>query len=227
MATTRQKLNSVITGDIVGSTQLNPADRKIMVKAMNQLGDMLTKAEYALKSQEVFRGDSFQLLMNENSRILDVALLIRAYMRGIELESSAQLDVRLGIGVGQIEFRAKTQNESDGTAFRLAAQALEFATKNNLANIWILTNNAALDEHLNTINVAWETIISRWTVAQSKSIQWSLQGLVHQEIANKLKVTQPTITRSLQSADDKVIHYLKAYCQKLISTYLEQEVKTS
>ena len=227
MAQLRHKLISVITGDMVGSTQLDPADRKLMVKAMNNLGDMLTKAGFVLKSQEVFRGDSFQVVMNESSRILDVALLIRAHMRGIELESQAQLDVRLGIGVGQIEFKAKTQNESDGTAFRLAAQALEHATKNNLANIWILTNNAVLDEHLNTINVAWESIISRWTVAQSKSIQWSLQGLVHQEIANKLKVTQPTITRSLQSADDKVIHYLKTYCQKMISTYLETEVKAS
>lgn len=227
MATLKSKLISVITGDIVGSTQLNPADRKPMVKAMNNVGEMLTKAGFVLKSQEVFRGDSFQLVMNENARILDVALLIRAYMRGIELDSLTQLDVRLGIGVGQIEFRAKTQNESDGTAFRLAAQALELATKNNLANIWFLANDPALEEHLNTINVAWETIISRWTVAQSKSIQWSLQGLVHQEIANKLKVTQPTITRSLQSADDKVIHYLKTYCQKMISTYLETEVKAS
>jgi hypothetical protein len=129
--------------------------------------------------------------------------------------------VRLGIGIGQVEFKAKTQNESDGTAFRLAAQSLEIATKNNLANIWILTNQTPLDEHLNTINVAWETIISRWTVAQSKSMQYSLQGFVHQEIANKLKVTQPTITRSLQSADDKVIHYLLEYCHKMISTYLE------
>ena len=221
MATSKSKLVSVITGDIIGSTQLSAADRKPMVKAMNSLGDMLAKAGYPLKSQEVFRGDSFQLVLTETWQILDVALLIRAYMRSVELESLQQLDVRLGIGIGPVEFKAKNQNESDGTAFRLAAQALENATKNNLANIWILTNNVPLDEHLNTINVAWETIVSRWTVAQSKSMQGSLQGLVQEEIANKLKVTQPTITRSLQSADDKVIHYLLEYCTKMISTYLE------
>jgi len=77
-----------------------------------------------------------------------------------------------------------------------------------------------LDENLNSINVAWETIISRWTVAQSKSMLRALQGYVHQDIANQLKVTQSTITRSLQSADEKAIQYLKAFCQRQILNYI-------
>lgn len=218
----RQKQYCVITGDVIDSTLLSASDRKRMTRVMHQLGDVLTRAKLRFNSQEIFRGDSFQLVFEEIPQTIDIILLIRAYMRGTELEGDQLLDVRLGVGIGPIEFKAKTQNASDGTAYRNAAKALEQTMKQNLANLWIITGIDELDDALNSINIAWETIISRWTVAQSKSMFWVLQGMVHQEIANKLKVTQSTITRSLQSADEKAIQYLKAYCERLISKYITE-----
>ena len=204
----------------MNSTLLNAADRRRMNKSIQQLAPILLQGGYKVNAQETFRGDSFQLVLKEIKRAPEVALLLRACMRGTELEGDQLLDVRLGIGIGPIEFKAKSQNASDGTAFRYAAKALDQTVKKNLANIWIKTGIEELDENLNSINVAWETIISRWTVAQSKSMRWALLGNVHQDIAHRLKVTQPTITRSLQSADEKAIQYLKAFCQKQILKYI-------
>jgi len=216
----KPKIFCVITGDVMDSTLLNAADRKRMNKAIQQIGQILVQGGYKVNTQETFRGDSFQLVLKEISRAPEVALLLRACMRGTELEGDQVLDVRLGIGIGPIEFKSKSQNVSDGTAFRYAAKALDQTVKKNLANIWIKTGIDELDENLNSINVAWETIISRWTIAQSKSMRWALLGHVHQDIATRLKVTQPTITRSLQSADEKAIQYLKAFCQKQILKYI-------
>jgi len=216
----KPKIFCVITGDVIDSTLLDAADRKRMNRSMQKLGEVLVQGGYRMNAQETFRGDSFQLVLKESSRVMEVALLLRAYMRGTELEGDQVLDVRLGIGLGPIEFKAKSQNASDGTAYRYAAKALDQTVKNNLANIWIKTGIEELDENLNSINVAWETIISRWTVAQSKSMLRALQGYVHQDIANQLKVTQSTITRSLQSADEKAIQYLKAFCQRQILNYI-------
>jgi len=216
----KPKIFCVITGDVIDSTLLDAADRKRMNRSMQKLGEVLVQGGYRVNAQETFRGDSFQLVLKESSRVMEVALLLRAYMRGTELEGDQVLDVRLGIGLGPIEFKAKSQNASDGTAYRYAAKALDQTVKNNLANIWIKTGIEELDENLNSINVAWETIISRWTVAQSKSMLRALQGYVHQDIANQLKVTQSTITRSLQSADEKAIQYLKAFCQRQILNYI-------
>jgi len=218
--TARQKLFCVITGDVIGSTLVPVAERKRMKKAMQQLGEMLAQAGFKVNTQEIFRGDSFQLVLSETSKALSAALLIRAWMRSVDMGESSPLDVRLGIGIGPIEFKAKSQNESDGTAYRHAAKALDQTVKQNLANIWMTTGIADLDEILNSISIALETMITRWTVAQAKSMRWSLQGMVHQDIANKLKVTQSTITRSLQSADDRAIQYLNTYSQKLISKYI-------
>ena len=216
----KPKIFCVITGDVIDSTLLDAADRKRMNRSMQKLGEVLVQGGYRVNAQETFRGDSFQLVLKESSRVMEVALLLRAYMRGTELEGDQVLDVRLGIGLGPIEFKAKSQNASDGTAYRYAAKALDQTVKNNLANIWIKTGIEELDENLNSINVAWETIISRWTVSQSKSMLRALQGYVHQDIANQLKVTQSTITRSLQSADEKAIQYLKAFCQRQILNYI-------
>jgi len=216
----KPKIFCVITGDVIDSTLLDAADRKRMNRSMQKLGEVLVQGGYRMNAQETFRGDSFQLVLKESSRVMEVALLLRAYMRGTELEGDQVLDVRLGIGLGPIEFKAKSQNASDGTAYRYAAKALDQTVKKNLANIWIKTGFEDLDENLNSINVAWETIISRWTVAQSKSMLRALQGYVHQDIANQLKVTQSTITRSLQSADEKAIQYLKAFCQRQILNYI-------
>ncbi len=216
----KQKIFCVITGDVIDSTLLTVVDRKRMTRSMQKLGDLLAKSGYRVNTQETFRGDSFQLVLNEISRAPEIALMTRAYMRGTPLEGDQVLDVRLGIGLGPIEFKAKTQNISDGTAYRNAAKSLDQTVKQTLANIWITTGIAELDEPLNAINVAWETIISRWTMAQSKSVLWALQGLVHQDIATQLKVSQSTVTRSLQSADEKTIQYLNAYCRRLISKYI-------
>jgi hypothetical protein len=212
-----KKRYGVITGDIIGSTRMNATHRRRMLKSLNDLDPLLKKAGYPLLMMELFRGDSFQLLFSETHRLMEIALIIRASLRSLELKESGQIDARLGIGIGPVEYKAKSLSESDGTAFRLAADALVLANQHRLANGWILTGDTSLDRHLNAINVAWEPLVSNWTPAQAKSMTGSLQGLIHQEIAKKLKVTQPTVTRALQSANDKVIHYLLAYCDNLLS----------
>jgi len=207
----------VITGDVIRSRALGTADHRRMTKAIVGIHDVMVKAGYTITSHAIIRGDSFQLVMPDPTTLLRAALLIRANIRSLDLEDAPQPDVRIGIGVGPIEFKGKSQHESDGTAFRNAAAALEQAKKQNLANIWMISTDPQTDRHVNAINVAWETIIARWTIAQSRTMQGSLQGLVHLDIAKKLKVTQPTVSRALQSADDKVIHYLLAYCQELLA----------
>lgn len=217
MCAAKTSVWGVITGDIIRSQSLGPADHRRMTKAIVGIHDIMDKAGFSITSHAVIRGDSFQLVMTDTTTLLRAALLIRAHIRCIEMEDAPQPDVRIGIGVGPIEFKGKSQHESDGTAYRNAASALEEAKKHHLANIWMISTNPQTDRHINAINVAWETIISRWTIAQSRAMQGSLQGWLHLEIAKKLKVTQPTVSRALQSAEDKAIHYLLTYCQELLT----------
>ena len=220
MSTVKNKIWGVILGDVVRSKNISPADHKRMTKAILGLGDMLQQSGYPSDSHEILRGDSFQHVFSTTDTIIKAALLIRTHMKSIDLLSSPPLDVRIGIGLGPVEFKGKSQHESDGTAYWNASKALEKATQNPLANMWIQTDNLLMDEHLNAVLVAWEPIISRWTVAQAKSMKGSLQGKVHQDIGKQLKISQPSVSRSLQSAHDKVIQYLLSYCQKQISGFI-------
>lgn len=219
MKPAKRKNFCVITGDIVGSGTVNPSDRRRLTTAMHGLGQMILDAGFKMNSQEIFRGDSFQLLISETTNAIQIAVLMRAFMRGIQFKESAQIDIRLGIGIGAIEFRARNQNESDGTAYRNSAKALDQTLRQDLSNVWIITEFPDLDEILNTINIACEPITGKWTVAQSRSMLRSLQGLIHQEIAGELNVSQSTITRSLKSSNEKVIKYLLGFCQNKMSAY--------
>ena len=81
----KPKIFCVITGDVIDSTLLDAADRKRMNRSMQKLGEVLVQGGYRVNAQETFRGDSFQLVLKESSRVMEVALLLRAYMRGTEL----------------------------------------------------------------------------------------------------------------------------------------------
>jgi DNA-binding CsgD family transcriptional regulator len=133
------------------------------------------------------------------------------------------LDVRLGLGLGPVEYRSENQSLSDGTAFRLAAHSLEAAYQDKLGFIRFASESEALDAQVNTIFVAIEPYLSKLTAPQAESLWWSMTGLTQTEIADKLEVAQPTVNRALQSAHDKHITYIRTYLRDCIARYLSHE----
>jgi hypothetical protein len=217
----KKKNYVVITGDIVQSTSLSGQERVKLAALLSGLQKKLSSANLGVASAEVIRGDSFQLVLDEPARGMETLFLIRAYFRSVQINESIVLDARLGMGIGPIEYKRNKQNESDGTAFRLAAKALEETEKPSLSRMHCKTESEAINRHLNAVLVACEMIIGNWTSPQAKAMWWSQQGLTQTEIAGKLHVAQPTVTRALRSAGDKTIQYIIGYSSTLLHEYLE------
>ena len=105
----------VLTGDIVNSSKLKAADRRIL---MESLSDFFSR--YAVKSRnnlklkvdfEIYRGDSFQSSLDVPAQSLRMALLIRTYLRSQVAVGKTRLiasDARIAIGIGSVNVVATT-----------------------------------------------------------------------------------------------------------------------
>lgn len=211
---------AIITGDVVQSTRLTGGEREILTRALEGISGALKSVGIVAVSADIFRGDSFQIVLKEARHICDASLYLRAWFRSTRVHDNSVLDVRLGLGLGQVEYQSKKQSLSDGTAYRLAAASLEDTFTDKLSRVKFCCESPALAVHVNAIFVAIEPDVSKWTAPQAQSIWWSLQGLTHVEIAEKLDVAQSTVTRALQSAQSRTLEYIRNYLRDLIDAYL-------
>src|SRR4051812_28362626 len=100
-------LKAAITADIVNSTKLpSPAEKKLKTA----LSAILESHKY-----EFYRGDSFQVFLKSPEDALLIALLIRSAAMKIPPEiSNSSIDVRVSIGIGQVNLPIKTLMTATG-----------------------------------------------------------------------------------------------------------------
>jgi hypothetical protein len=209
-------MKAVITGDIIQSTRLS-SEQKIAVFNSVKSYLKLLKKDYDMKS-EMFRGDSFQCLVNNPADVLRVALLIKTFIRSLNpsemyaiiKESDRKkgakttlttwiFDARLAIGIGSIEFETKTLANSNGEAFYTSGFLLD-EIKNSKRHFAIESN----DEYNNewkTESVLLDAIIRRTTALQCEVINHKLGFKTETEIANELKIGQSAVNQRSNSGE--------------------------
>jgi class 3 adenylate cyclase len=107
----KAKLNvaAILTGDIVNSTRLSPLQEK-------QLFELLRRF-VAQHKYEFFRGDSFQIYIDDPRDALQMALVCRSL--AIELtENGERYDVRISIGIGKVNLPIKDLGIASVSSFR-------------------------------------------------------------------------------------------------------------
>lgn len=97
----------VLTGDIIKSRRVqNP--QIYLEKLKSEFNEIGSQVKYWV----IFRGDSFQVLIENFPRLFKHAIRIKAAVKTINL-----LDVRIAMGIGNISFEASSISESNGGAF--------------------------------------------------------------------------------------------------------------
>src|SRR5688572_7677933 len=157
---------AVLTGDVIDSTKLSVSEREKFDKLLHQgLTEIAGKNNF-----EIFRGDSFQVLLTNPDQALKTAIQLRCWLRKQHIYEQSQIgnskgkikakaqpitssykkgiiDARLSIGIGSVSYKSKNIKTSDGEAFQLSGRALD-NPKNKNARIMIATPDAALNDHL-------------------------------------------------------------------------------
>lgn len=93
------KIKGVITGDIIDSSAIQIEYRDFLLKSIQKIAEELNVIE-PLKI-EFFRGDSFQMVINNPENAMQIAILLRAGLKSHTPKGCEKpWDARLSLGVG-------------------------------------------------------------------------------------------------------------------------------
>ncbi|GIZ08523.1 SatD family protein [Flavobacterium sp. UMI-01] len=194
---------AVITGDIIQSRQ------KEASLWLTALKEVLNQYGTNPKEWEIFRGDSFQLIVTPE-QALHISFVIKSFLK------SKDINVRMAIGIGEVEYQTDKVTESNGTAFLNSGTCFDGLSKQTLAlqspwQDWDIT--------LNTMLQLASLTMDKWTPKTAEVVLWKLQNplMSQKEIAESLpKKRQGNISEALKRGGYDELHQLLVYYQKTI-----------
>lgn len=203
-------IKAVITGDIIHSKRM---DNAVLLSLFKSIKDSLKiwDKDFNMIS-EMFRGDSFQCFINTPEEALRIALIIKTYIRSLnphevfdviketDINNKKKMaytnwmfDVRIGIGVGEVDLITNTLANSNGIAFHLSGQALD-GLKNSKQHIAINTIDNYSNEWLTEI-VMLDALISKTSSLQCEVLYLKLLGYTEIQIAQRLNIGQSAVNQ--------------------------------
>ncbi len=198
-------LVAVLTGDIVGSSQLPPAGRASLVDRLKDLAEATRQAwpDALAADIDVFSGDRWQMLLARPSMALRVAVFVRASLIGCD----DGVDTRLAIGIGTMSDASfERVSQADGEAFHLSGRTLETMGQAKVKDApWMrLRMSAPRDE------AGWDAtaqlidaiIRNLWTAPRATAVAGAIQGWNQETISEKWpdEITQAGISKHLRAA---------------------------
>lgn len=211
------KRYAVLTGDIVGSSKLSKAQRQALPAAIKRAARETRKAfpEAVPLDIEVFRGDSWQLLISDPSQSLRLGLFLRACLRS-SAERGRGLDTRIAIAIGGIDFvPANKVSEGDGEAYRASGYALEDLKGGNFLTVVIV--GLEQREDLKVITQLMDALVQGLTGKQARAVAGALRGWTQEKIAASWpeRISQQAITKHLAAAQWAALEAGLSYWEKL------------
>lgn len=195
----RTKKAAVISADIIGSGSLKSAKR---TKLQNLIELFLSEKSklYSDMKFEQFRGDSLQGILTSNKKqALRIALGLICVLK------ASSFGIRTGIGTGEISYSGKNIITSDGTAFQLSGPALDDLKKKNDL-IAVKFDLKELNDQWDPINSSLNFLLKRLSKLQAEAVYLALNDLKQDQIAERLKISQPSVHQRLKSAGADVIY---------------------
>lgn len=214
---------AVITGDIVRSREMG--DLQALLQVLKEAVVEIEKELDTLIKLELYRGDSFQILIDRPEQAIKIAVLLRSKLRsatksleGYITDTSLEKlwDARVAVGIGKVNKPAPKVVESTGEAFELSGRQLD-KLKGSQDRISFKSSWEDLNHQLEVLAKLTDAIISRWTLNSSEAVySYLLFGETQQQIAMKLKISQPAVHKRLTIANIDAIDGLLKYLYRTI-----------
>lgn len=220
---------AVITGDIVNSTEITIENRKIFYDSLiNYFKEIEDRYDVTI---EMFRGDSFQCIVNKIYNALQISLEIKTFIGSLMSETQAvnlktkdksykaigqfRYNARISIGIGDIDFAHNSALTSDGTAFRISGRQLD-EMKSKKQFLTIATDDE-YNKELQMESLLLDVIMRTNTIQQNEVLNKKLLYYTDQEIANMLNIKQPAVNQRLSLANWHAIDTMLKHFKSLYS----------
>jgi hypothetical protein len=223
----------IITGDIVNSRSIPIDVKEKLYKNVKNFLHKLQLDEW-ITSYELFRGDSFQCLLEKIEHALRVTLMIKCFIKSYvdEVQEDRELqdqknnskgynqskyDIRLATGIGSSDFTDKGNlAHSDGQAFYLAGDALDYLKKQPF-RMMLVTYNEAFNVSLEPSILLLDAVIEKWTNNQAEAVMYKLLSKKEDEIAQLLGISQSAINQRAKTSQWHAIEKLLLYFENKIN----------
>ncbi len=197
-------MTSIITGDIINSRKTTTQNWLVPLK----------KIFSKLNTGEIFRGDSFQVEVNNIEETFLIALIIKS-----TIKINKSVDVRMAIGIGNKEYDAGNIKESSGEAYINSGKAFDSLKKQTLT---IKSPWKELDEELNLALELGLLTMDNWTPNSAEFVKTSLNHLdaTQKQLSEILQISQSSVSeRRKRSGLNEILKLEKRY-RKLVSSKL-------
>lgn len=195
---------AVITGDFIGFSGLERKVRSCMPQVMAGAGSLLSSVLPGVmpKNIDVFRGDSWQALIEDPVYVLRAALLIHAFIRS-DIKNSG-LNTRMAIGVGPVDyFAAEGVSAGDGPAFRRSGKMLEKMTSSrNHDLLRYCRPEDPCETVMDALMLTIGALSGNWRPLQARAVLGVLKGMKQAEIAKNWSepISSQAVSRHLKKA---------------------------
>lgn len=196
---------AVITGDIVNSKQ------GAVDKWLSPLKNCLNNYGKQPIDWEIFRGDSFQLALASEKAFI-AAIHLKATIKTSKLH-----DIRIAIGIGQLEYESGRVSEANGSAFYSSGEAFELLKKQRLV---IQSKNSEWDNKINLMFRLALLTANHWSPIVAETVKTAIENpqLSQMELAQLLGKSQSVTSETLKRAGFDEMMALNHYFQNEIST---------
>lgn len=201
---------AVITGDIIHSGETNPE------LWLGELKSVLNRYGTYPVNWEIYRGDEFQLELQDVENAFLVAIHIKSAIKKYK-----GLDVRVSIGIGEKSYKAERITESNGSAYVRSGRGLA-SLKQNKITLNIDSGNEKIDHILNLMfRLAGKGFMDNWTTASSEAVKMMIEypDKNISEIAQILKIEQSAVSKRLQRAGYDLIMDLNQFFRTAIESH--------
>lgn len=223
-------MKSVISGDIVASTSLSNTGRELIEDRLKEL--LVELSDNFNTYARILRGDYLECVVPKPEDSLQVALVIKSFVKSIRIEDTPlyknnkrnkvfkNYGIRLAIGYGQLSRYDPVEGIIDGEAMYLSGRTInEFSTYNKerivIKNtLFFISNDEELNKELEPIIELLDVLVNKATSKQCKVLYLKLLNNSEGEIASKLNITQSVVNKHSTSlgwnAIEKAVKYFNA-----------------
>jgi hypothetical protein len=193
---------AVLTGDVVGSSDLAPDDRKRLPELLREVerGLVALLGDGLAAPMAVFGGDSWQVLLARPADALRAALFVRASLQGSKLA----IDTRVAVAVGTIDFVPDGRiEEADGEAFRLSGRLLKYGLGKR-RRLGFTSPDKPRAERWDLVFALVDGLVrAAWTPKRARAVAGALRGETEAQIAQAESppTTRQAVHKRLEMAD--------------------------